>query len=52
VCNGVKDDMKDLMYYADDYNKRNFAVKPMVSGKIKTKINEHINSLASYTRLM
>lgn len=51
VCNNIKDCLKELTYYANDFHNRNFMGKAMQAKKIKAKVNHHLGSLVAFVRL-
>ena len=52
ILNMLKDNLKDLIYYADDYNKRNVLTRSVVGSKIKEKVDIILNSMTGHTRLI
>ena len=52
ACNQMKESLKELMYYAQDYNKHNFMTKKIVAKKINKKMNVILNTMSNYTRMV
>ena len=52
ACNELKDNIKNILYYAEDYNKHNWVTKKVVAGKIKGKMSQIISNMANYTRMV
>mmetsp|Transcript_17020 Transcript_17020/g.26282 ORF Transcript_17020/g.26282 Transcript_17020/m.26282 type:complete len:124 (+) Transcript_17020:153-524(+) len=52
ILNNMKEKLKDVEHYAEDYKKRNFVTRKAVASKTKKKLDNIINNLATYMRLL
>ncbi len=52
IINQLKDNLKDIVYYCEDYNKRNFFGRQANQKKINEKMGVQVDAMSNHTQFL